>query len=271
MTAHCSAVSVGIRSKTLRMPWIGEAMTSSDISSRPAAWISSDRVSRSRMADDGHPVDVVDRGRLRQRGQRAAAQGRVGGVAGRGEVVEVLVVAGDAHVGRGGGAQLDRGVQEGVGDPVDVGRGGAARGSVSGGGHPRNVPVRPRVRRRDCERARGRGPAAGQRGNAEARQPSGPGPTGARTSRARSAHAEHRRRRRGVRVDRPPAAASTATSGGQLLGGGAAADQAQRRRRPPRAPGAAGLGASLTAGCSRASSAAASRAWSRSARSARMT
>ena len=37
MTAHCSEVSVGIRSKTLRMPWIGEAMTSSDISSRPAA------------------------------------------------------------------------------------------------------------------------------------------------------------------------------------------------------------------------------------------
>ncbi len=48
MWPHCSAVSVGMRSKTARMPWAGEAMLFSSV--RPVAWISRSRPMRSCMA-----------------------------------------------------------------------------------------------------------------------------------------------------------------------------------------------------------------------------
>src|SRR4051794_41916455 len=51
ITDHCSAVSGGIRSKTLRMAWIGEAITASDISGRTAAGIPSESDRRPREAD----------------------------------------------------------------------------------------------------------------------------------------------------------------------------------------------------------------------------
>ena len=118
----------------------------------------------------------------------------------------------------------------------------------------------PGVRRRDCERCprpwaagrsagEGRGPPAGRSGGHRCpHQPPAVGPR------------RHRRRRRGVGVGARPGRGEHGDEGRQLLGGGPAADQAQRRESA--AAGSGGVvGVSLTAGCSRASSAAGSRAW----------
>ncbi len=56
----------------------------------------------------GDPVDLVDGGRPVELGQGVGAQGGVRLVAGGGEVVELLVVAGDAEVGRGDRAERRR-------------------------------------------------------------------------------------------------------------------------------------------------------------------
>ena len=99
----------------------GEAMTLRLISSRPAAYISSARPSRSRMAA------MVTRS-TSSAGTASASLASValrrsecGSDAGGGQVVEVLVVARNPEVGRFQRAEVDRGGEEVVGDPVDIG------------------------------------------------------------------------------------------------------------------------------------------------------
>ena len=86
-----------------------------------------------------HPVDVVDRRRPGQSRQGPGAQVGVGSVAGRREVVDVLVVAGDPQIGRSDRTQLNQRVEIVVGDVVDVG-GGARLVRACVSGHSWNVP-----------------------------------------------------------------------------------------------------------------------------------
>jgi len=81
---------------------------------------------------DGDAVDVVRRCRAVEGGEGGASQLGVRLVAGRREVVEVLVVAGDAKVGRGDRAQVDERLEVVLGDAVDLGRGSRVLRSVCG-------------------------------------------------------------------------------------------------------------------------------------------
>ena len=197
-------------------------MTFSDISSRPAAWISS-----AGRAAPAWPTRSPGRcrrpgSRCVERGQGAAAQRGVGGVAGGGEVVELLVVAGDAEVGRGDRAQGDEGVEEGVGDPVDVGPGArcwqrqwwrspAQRTRPSAAGRRDREPFGGRWGRRPP------GGSAGEGGRAPAvragghRRPHQPGAVGPGRRRADG---------RDVAAAPAPAAASTATAAASSSGVG---------------------------------------------------
>jgi hypothetical protein len=92
-----------------------------------------------------HPVDVVDGlGRL-QLGQGVAPQPRGGLQPGGGEVVEVLLVAGDPEACRRDRAEVDEGGQEVVGDLVDGG-GWAGAGGLWGHAGER-TPAHPRRHR----------------------------------------------------------------------------------------------------------------------------
>ena len=126
MTPQSSSVAVGIRSKQPRISCSGEAMTLRAISSSPArgsrrrgrgARASAARVTRSTSSTGVARVEL---------GEGVGAQRGMGLVAGGGEVVELLLVAGDAEVGRGDRAEGDELREVVVGDAVDVG-GGAGR------------------------------------------------------------------------------------------------------------------------------------------------
>lgn len=70
---------------------------------------------------DRDTVHLVDGLRAVERGEGPAAQLAVGCETGGGEVVEGVLAAGDAEIGGALRAQLDLGVEVGLGNPVDVG------------------------------------------------------------------------------------------------------------------------------------------------------
>jgi len=88
-------------------------------------------------------VDVVHGFGQSQVAEGLATQVGPGGQAAWREVVEVLVVAGNAQQGRGDGAELDKSVEVVVRDAVNLG-GWARFGSAGVSGHRSNVPQRGR-------------------------------------------------------------------------------------------------------------------------------
>ena len=171
---------------------------------------------------DGHAVDVVDRGRLGQGVESPAAQVGLGAVAGRREVVEVLVVAGDPQLGRGDGTELDERVEVVVRNAVNVG-GGAHFRPLRVSGHRSNVPQRAPDR------------WMRQRERADARQPPGPWGCVVRTIRRGELHwdwgylqCEEERGFARVGAIVATHGGEDGDEGGELLRRGVAADQAQR-------------------------------------------
>ena len=196
-----------------------------------------------RMAARVTAVDVVDRGQPRR--ARRACRRRSGGEWPRGRPGRsrrVLVVAGDAHVGRGGRVELDGGVQEGVGDPVDVGAGRAAwrrqwwrspaqrtRAPAYGDGL------------RAAVRSPGRRPVSG--GSADARQPAGPADTGAAPAGRGRPSADTGAARRGVAAGAGAGRGEHGDDGAASSSGvGSPRDQAQRRRVGHRGSGGRSVG-----------------------------
>ena len=91
---------------------------------------------------DSDAVDVVDGGGLGELGERAAPEGGDLGETGRGEVVHLVVEAGDADVGGLQRAQAGGGVDVAVCEGVDSGRGADGGGVLVVSAHDRELTAR---------------------------------------------------------------------------------------------------------------------------------